>query len=153
MPGVNGVPYVTALRARHPGLLILVLTGRAEPHVALSVLDAGANGYLAKGANIDQLLPAIDALLAGQRYVDTQVSLSEAGAQADGPATEGALTRREQQILALIVGGASATEIAGQLAISPLTARKHRENLMRKLDVHNTAELVTYAVRNGLMAR
>jgi DNA-binding NarL/FixJ family response regulator len=105
-----------------------------------------------KGANIDQLLPAIDALLAGQRYVDTHVSLSEPGARADGPATEAALTRREQQILVLIVAGASATEIAGQLAISPLTARKHRENLMRKLDVHNTAELVTFAVRNGLMA-
>ncbi|WYX17429.1 LuxR C-terminal-related transcriptional regulator [Achromobacter xylosoxidans] len=60
------------------------------------------------------------------------------------------LTRREQQILALIATGATGTEVARRLYISPLTVRKHRENLMRKLEVHNTAELVAYAVRLGI---
>jgi DNA-binding CsgD family transcriptional regulator len=95
-----------------------------------------------------QAVPVPDALRAGRDYM----GMSSAATPSMPSSSMAALTRREQQILVLIARGATASDVAGKLNISPLTARKHRENLMRKFDVHNTAELTAYAVRHGVLA-
>lgn len=146
MPGVDGLAFVERLRTRHPALRILVLTGSAGAGMAHAAIDAGANGYLVKSGDISELVPALIALREGRNFVAARAT-APATAAPDGIAT---LTRRELQILMLIARGATAGDIAAQLDISPLTARKHRENLMRKLDLHNTAEVVAYAARQGI---
>jgi DNA-binding NarL/FixJ family response regulator len=145
MPGVDGLAFVQRLRARHPALRILVLTGSAGAGMAHAAIEAGANGYLVKSGDIRHLVPALMALREGRNFVAARDA-----AAAATPDALAALTRREQQILMLIARGATAGDIAAQLDISPLTARKHRENLMRKLDLHNTAEVVSYAARHGI---
>lgn len=146
MPGIAGVQFIRDLRAAHPRLLILVLTANVEPRMVTAALEAGADGYLTKHGDADEIGLAIAALRQGKAYIS----------QATGVASQSLspipLTRREREILALIANGTTTPEIAARLGISPLTARKHRENLMRKLSLHNAAELTAYAVRLGLPA-
>lgn len=156
MPGLTGLAYIRELRETYPQLKILILTANADPLTAQAAITAGADGYVVKGSDLDELLQALDALQRGQPYL----SLPEAGAQrpVDGATSAAAyqaaaaiqLTRREHELLVLISGGATTRTVAERLGISPLTARKHRENLMRKLDLHSAAELAAYAVRLGL---
>ncbi|WP_235885552.1 response regulator [Bradyrhizobium niftali] len=160
MPGVGGFQFITNLRAAWPKLRVLVLTANIEPRSVRAALSAGANGYLTKSGDPSELIAAIDAIKKGNAYVAEEVRF--AVDQRDGPneipeptaaiVSPVALTRRERQILAMIPHGATNRDIASRLGISPLTARKHRENLMRKLDLHNGAELTAYAVRLGLPA-
>ncbi|WP_116522983.1 response regulator [Achromobacter insuavis] len=144
MPGVAGSGWVRALRERHPALHIMVLTANTDARSRQAILDAGADEYLAKTGNSRELMAAIQRLHDGQaaRPAQPRPTLTPAPAET--------LTRREQQVLALAAQGATAAQIGAALHISPLTARKHRENLMRKLALHSTAELVAYAVRLGL---
>ncbi|WP_241069123.1 response regulator [Achromobacter insuavis] len=144
MPGVAGSGWVRALRERHPALHIMVLTANTDARSRQAILDAGADEYLAKTGNSRELMAAIQRLHDGQAARPAQPRSTHAPAPAE------TLTRREQQVLALAAQGATAAQIGAALHISPLTARKHRENLMRKLALHSTAELVAYAVRLGL---
>ena len=144
MPGVAGSGWVRALRERHPALHIMVLTANTDARRRQAILDAGADEYLAKTGISRELMAAIQRLHDGQAGRPAQPRPTHAPAPAE------TLTRREQQVLALAAQGATAAQIGAALHISPLTARKHRENLMRKLALHSTAELVAYAVRLGL---
>lgn len=144
MPGVAGSGWVRALRERHPALHIMVLTANTDVRSRQAILDAGADEYLAKTGNSRELMAAIQRLHDGHARRPAQPRPTLAPTPAE------TLTRREQQVLALAAQGATAAQIGEALHISPLTARKHRENLMRKLALHSTAELVAYAVRLGL---
>ncbi|QRY82242.1 response regulator transcription factor [Pseudomonas sp. PDNC002] len=155
MPGLNRLQFIHGLRLRHPRLKILVLTANTELATVRSVLDAGVHGYLSKGEDTAELLEAIQALRSGQHYLARSLRflLETPTARPQGDADllcAVELTRRERQILTLAAQGRSAREIAEHFSISPLTVRKHRENLMRKLDLHSTAELAAYAVRLGV---
>ncbi|CAB3646263.1 response regulator [Achromobacter pestifer] len=143
MPGVSGSGWVRAVRARYPLLTIMVLTANTDERTRLAVLNAGADEFLAKSGDSQALLAAINRL-AG----NPSTPRAPQAAHAHTPAET--LTSREQQVLAMAAQGATAIQIAAELHISPFTARKHRENLMRKLSLHNTAELVAYAMRLGL---
>ncbi|MNQ84532.1 Oxygen regulatory protein NreC [compost metagenome] len=143
MPGVSGSGWVRALRTRYPALHIMVLTANTDERTRIAVLEAGADAFLAKTGNSQPLLAAIAELAGGAARPRPARST-----HAETP--DETLTRREQQVLAMAALGATAAQIAQDLHISPYTARKHRENLMRKLGLHNTAELVAYAVRLGL---
>jgi DNA-binding NarL/FixJ family response regulator len=158
MPGVSGFQFIANLRAEWPELRVLVLTANVEPRSVRAAFSAGANGYLTKGGDPSELIAAIDAIRKGNAYVAEEVRFAvdqrpnetpEPTAAIISPVT---LTRRERQILGMIPHGATSREIANRLGISPLTARKHRENLMRKLDLHSGAELTAYAIRLGLPA-
>lgn len=146
MPGIAGVQFIRDLRAAYARLRILVLTANVEPRMVTAALEAGADGYLTKHGDAGEIGLAIAAMRDGRPYISA----------ATGVASESLspipLTRREREILALIANGTTTPDIAGRLGISPLTARKHRENLMRKLNLHNAAELTAYAVRLGLPA-
>lgn len=154
MPGVNRLPFIRELCRDFPSLKILVLTANIELSTIRGVLDAGVHAYLSKSDDSQELFAAIDAIRQDQRYLAAAVRFAVDGHGANVADTHlianSDLTARERQILALIAHGASAREIAGRFCISPFTVRKHRENLMRKLDLHNSAELAAYAVRLGL---
>lgn len=144
MPGVAGSGWVRALRDRHPALHIMVLTANTDARSRQAILEAGADAYLAKTGSSHELMAAI------QRLHQDPADRPVRARPNHPPAPADTLTRREQQVLALAAQGATAAQIGAALHISPLTARKHRENLMRKLSLHSTAELVAYAVRLGL---
>lgn len=160
MPGVSGFQFISNLKTAWPELRVLVLTANVEPRSVRAAFSAGANGYLTKTGDPSELITAIDAIRNGNAYVAEEVrfavdqhngskEIPEPAAAIISPIT---LTRRERQILGMIPHGVSNRDIANRLGISPLTARKHRENLMRKLDLHSGAELTAYAVRLGLPA-
>ncbi|MGY4290163.1 DNA-binding NarL/FixJ family response regulator [Bradyrhizobium sp. LM2.7] len=160
MPGVGGFQFIANLKTEWPDLRVLVLTANVEPRSVRAAFSAGANGYLTKSGDPSELIAAIDAIRKGSAYVAEEVRF--AVDHRDGPnvipeptaaiVSPVALTRRERQILSMIPHGVTNRDIANRLGISPLTARKHRENLMRKLDLHSGAELTAYAVRLGLPA-
>lgn len=160
MPGVNGFQFIRNVRAAWPGLRILIVTANLEPRSVRAAFEAGANGYLTKSGDAVEFLAAIDAMRCGEPYVAEEVRFAvdhhgrQDGFHEPKPsiASPVELTRREQQILTLIPHGISTRDIAERLGISPLTARKHRENLMRKLNLHSGAELTAYAIRLGLSA-
>jgi len=143
MPGISGSGWVRALRLRYPALHIMVLTANTDERTRAAVLEAGADAFLAKTGSSQPLLAAISDLASGAMR-------PRAAHAAYAHTPDETLTRREQQVLAMAARGATAAQIAEDLHISPYTARKHRENLMRKLGLHSTAELVAYAVRLGL---
>lgn len=143
MPGVSGAGWVRALRLRYPALHIMVLTANTDERTRAAVLEAGADAFLAKTGSSQPLLAAISDLASG-------AARPRAARPGYAHTPDETLTRREQQVLAMAALGATAAQIAEDLHISPYTARKHRENLMRKLGLHSTAELVAYAVRLGL---
>ena len=158
MPGVNRLQFIRDLRAEHPTLKILVLTANIELSTIRGVLDAGVHAYITKADESHELFDAIDATRLNNRYLAVAVRFAVDGhGHAHSPSdlgehliTQAELTPRERQILTLVAQGATTRDIAERFCISPLTVRKHRENLMRKLDLHNTAELAVYAVRLGL---
>lgn len=159
MPGVSGIGMIGQVRRLSPRLKVLVLTANVEPRTVRAALDAGACGYLTKDGDPMELAAALDAIAEGGSYLATSIrfALGEGPGRAKPPAAGGIvspvpLTQRERQILLLVAQGLTAREVAGRLGIQYLTARKHRENLMRKLDLHNGAELAAYAVRLGLPA-
>lgn len=158
MPGLTGLSYIRGLRERFPRLHILILTANTDMRTVEGALASGVAGYLVKGGDLDEFFAALAALQRRETYVSPP--LERVLQQGVPPlVTDGVpfdalshvpLTRRERELLVLIAGGATAREAAAQLGISPLTARKHRENLMRKLDLHSAAELAAFAVRLGL---
>ncbi len=158
MPGRAGMQFVRELRESFPALRILVLTANTEPRTVRAALEAGADGYLTKTGDPAELSAAVEAVRAGRGYVaqavrfltdDGRAGHAEPAAEAVSPVP---LTRRERQMLGLIAQGVTTREAAERLGVSLPTARKHRENLMRKLDLHSAAELGAYAARLGLPA-
>lgn len=158
MPGLTGLPYIRDLGGTYPQLKILILTANTDAQIVDAALATGVDGYLVKGGDLGELSEALSALQRGDIYLSPPIRTAmPAGARTTSP--DGAhfdaishvpLTRRERELLVLIAGGATARDAAARLGISPLTARKHRENLMRKLDLHSAAELAAFAVRLGL---
>lgn len=160
MPGVGGFQFIRKIRSTWPSLKILIMTANLEPRSVRAAVDAGADGYLTKSGNANELMAALEAMRQDHGYVAEEVrfAIDHQDVPSGTPthrttiASPAELTRREQQMLALIPHGVSTRDIAERLGISPLTARKHRENLMRKLDLHSGAELTAYAIRLGLSA-
>ncbi|TMV04465.1 response regulator [Brucella haematophila] len=157
MPGVAGIQFISDIRTVAPRLKILVLTANIEPRTIRATMEAGASAYLTKDGDPEEIGAAIEAVRNGQTYLAQAIRFAVTGS----PRNSGfpppsdilspiPLTRRERQILALVAQGLTARDVATRLGISPLTARKHRENLMRKLNLHSSAELTAYAVRLGL---
>ena len=156
MPGVAGIQFISEIKAVAPRLKILILTANVEPRTIRAAMEAGASAYLTKDGDPEEIGAAIDAVRNGKTYLAQSIRFAVTGAT--GSSSEPApdilspipLTRRERQILALVAQGLTARDVATRLGMSPLTARKHRENLMRKLNLHSSAELTAYAVRLGL---
>jgi len=127
-----------------------------EEEYVLNMVRVGVSGYLVKDGAASELVAAIRALRAGQGYFGPQAARALAGAyQENKPLPEdpyGRLTAREREVFGLVAEGRTNAQIASTLFISPKTVDNHRTRLMEKLGVHNTAELLRYAARHGLLA-
>ena len=147
MPGVNGLVATRRILEHTPSAAILMLSMHSEDTLVRQALDAGARGYILKNALDFDLAAAVKRVAAGETVLDAGVR--PAGAL-KGERTE-ALTRREIEVLQLICDGLSNREIAEKLKLSANTVSVHRTNIMSRIGVHKTAELVVYAIQNGLV--
>lgn len=146
LPKLDGLGVMEALHRTHASVRVLVVTARLDAKSIRSALNLGAAGYLPKNENSDELLLAIRRVASGRRYISAdiaQVFMPEEDAAPEQP-----LTASEVGILQLVGQGLTSKEIGQRLDISEATARKHRENIRRKLGVRNSAEMAAYAIRS-----
>lgn len=149
MPAGDGVLATREIARSYPETSVLMLSMHSEDALVRRAIEAGARGYILKNAFELDLVPAIKRVLAGETVLDRQLpEMSEAEAE---KTRECGLTARELQILRLIVHGKSIKEIARSLGISVNTVSTHRTRIGRSLNCRNTAELVAYAMRSGLV--
>jgi len=147
MPELNGLEATKKILLALPETAILMLSMHSEDTLVRQALDAGARGYVLKNANDLDLAKAIKSVAAGKSVLDPQLHRT----QALKGERESALTTRELEVLQHIVAGKSNKEIATELELSVNTVSVHRANIMDRLGIHKTAELVVYAIRNGLV--
>jgi len=147
MPRMNGLQATRTILQRDPQALVLMLSMHAEDTLVRQALEAGARGYVLKNAVDLELGAAIRRVAAGETVLDSQLERPSA---LKGERSAG-LTQRELEILQMLVAGKSAKEIASALDLSVNTVSVHRANIMEALGIHKTAELVVYAIRNGLV--
>ena len=150
MPGVSGLDAIPRIQEASPATAIIVLTMQAEPAFAREALQSGAKGYVIKQSAASELVGAIRAVIAGDTYINPSLGARLAAEPApEGPPDD--LTPRETEILGLLALGYTNPEIADQLVLSVRTVETHRANIQRKIEASTRAELVAYAVANGLM--
>jgi DNA-binding NarL/FixJ family response regulator len=148
MPGMNGLEATRQILGKHPEALVLMLSMHPEETLVRQALDAGARGYVLKNAVDLELGTAIRRLVGGETVLDSQLKRPATVLKGKRSA---ALTPRELEVLQMIVEGKSNKEIAAVLDLSANTVAVHRANMMDALGMHKTAELVVYAIRNGLV--
>jgi DNA-binding NarL/FixJ family response regulator len=147
LPELTGVAATRVILRSLPETAILMLSMHSEDTLVRQALDAGARGYVLKNANDLDLASAIKNVAAGKSVMDPQLQRTE---MLKGE-RDTALTARELEVLQHIVAGKSNKEIASELDLSVNTVSVHRANIMERLGIHKTAELVVYAIRNGLV--
>jgi DNA-binding NarL/FixJ family response regulator len=147
LPGISGIEASRQIRAKWADAAILMLSMHSEDTLIRQALEAGARGYILKNAMDLDLINAVKGVAEGKTVLDPQLVKPDAlkGERASG------LTARELEILQHIVSGKSNKEIASDLGLSANTVAVHRANIMDALGIHKTAELVVYAIRNGLV--
>ncbi|MBZ5726687.1 MAG: response regulator transcription factor [Acidobacteriia bacterium] len=158
MPLLNGIEATAQVLRQNSRRAVIILSMHADESYILRALDAGARGYLLKDTADDDMEQAIHSVMSGkpfftpaiaQTIVEDYVRLMRERKVQD---SYDLLTEREKQVLQLLAEGRSNKEAAAILRISPYTVETHRTNLMQKLNLHNTAELVLYAVRKAIVA-
>ncbi|SBS26025.1 Oxygen regulatory protein NreC [Marinomonas spartinae] len=151
MPILNGLDATKRFRSEQPHIKILMLSMHYDKEYILSVLQAGANGYVLKDVSSEELIQAINTVYQGGTYFSSKASDLLFGQFSSAPQEEESLTPRESAVLAEVANGLSNKEIAQQLNISVRTVETHRQNIKRKLDIHSSAGLVKYAIEHNLI--
>ena len=158
MPGMGGLAAAEAIRSTHPQVGVLILTIHDREDYFFRALRAGASGYILKGAELEELVEAVQVVARGETYIFPSLMPKLVGDYLhrvqSGEAEPDELKRvtsREQEVLRLIAEGRTTNEIANALTLSPHTVRRHRDNIMQKLNLHSKAELIRFAVRKGLL--
>ncbi len=157
MPRMSGVEATREIKKKWPNLKILALTVNDTEEYIQATLKAGAEGYVLKESNRDELLQAIKSVLSGKRVLSPGVSKKVIEGYLEGKKEGGiislwdTLTLREREILKLIGEGHKNKAIAEYLCISPNTVEKHRSNIMEKLNLHTVSALTAYAIEKGLV--
>jgi len=152
MPVLNGIYAAREIIKANSRTKVVLLTQHTEDQMVLESLRAGVTGYVLKTRATSELVQALRAVCRGEMYLTQSIShtVVEAFLRKDG-LPERPLSDRERQVLQLVAEGKTTKEIASMLGISVNTAESHRTNLMEKLDIHDTAGLVRYALRNGVI--
>jgi two-component system response regulator NreC len=154
MPGLDGIEATRLLAERAPRVHVLLLTVHEDPALLREALRAGAAGYVIKRAIESELINAIRAAARGDLYVHPSLTRSLLDEEEPTPSNSASISRltpREIEVLRLIAEGYTNSQIAGLLHISPRTVETHRANVRAKLELDSRAELVRFAVRNGLL--
>jgi DNA-binding NarL/FixJ family response regulator len=154
MPGLNGLEAAARAAKSAPEVKIIILSMHANEEYVLQSLKAGAKGYLLKDAGLAELQLALESVSSGQTFLSPAISkhLIDAYVErtSDGMEPFTLLTSRQREILQLIAEGATTKEIAQKLGVSVKTVETHRTQLMQRLDIHDLAGLVRYAIRLGI---
>ena len=161
MPKLSGIEATKIIRKECPEVAVLVLTMHQNEEYVYQIFKSGAGGYILKDAGKDDLATAIRTVAKGEKYFSSRISeimvngfLRKTSTRGEDSSSniEGldvALTKREKEVLALIAQGLNNQEISEKLFISPRTADTHRTNIMQKLDIHDVANLVKFAIEHG----
>lgn len=154
MPELNGLEVAARLAKDEPGLRVIILSMHTDPVYVRRAFQAGATGYLVKGADVPELSLAIRAAMRGESYLSPAISgdvIGEYRRQAGLLAAEvDVLTPRQREVLQLVAEGHSTKDIARRLELAVKTIESHRSEIMARLDIHDVAGLVRFAVRHGL---
>ncbi len=153
MPDRSGLDILARVRALHPNIRVLVLSGYPERQYAISVLRSGANGFLSKESAPEELSKAVKTVLSGKRYVSAALAdflVSDLDADVTKP-LHAALSEREFQTLCKLAAGRSVSEIADELCISVKTVSTYRSRILQKTSFKTNADLTSYALRTGLI--
>jgi DNA-binding NarL/FixJ family response regulator len=159
LPDTTGLEVARKIRHQSPQTRVMILSMHSKIDYIVEAFQAGATGYVVKESATERLGQALGSVAAGEYYLDSSISQEVVAKLMQSPVKEakvsdsgyGKLSSREQQIMRLLAEGAPKSEIADQLCISIKTVENHRTNIMRKLDIHNSMELVRYAARLGLI--
>jgi DNA-binding NarL/FixJ family response regulator len=158
MPGKNGIQVIRELKQTLPETRFIIISMHSEADYIVEAFRAGASGYMIKESAAGNLIRGLDAVARGELFLDDALSqevvfrlMQAKDEQATGRDPYTTLTAREQEVLRHLAEGLTAKEVAAQLFISPKTVENHRTNLMKKLGLHSTVELIRYAARLGLI--
>lgn len=156
MPGISGIEVTKIVMRDHPGIRVLILSANEDKFTLTSAVKAGAMAYLSKDVSREELVSAIKIVASGKHYFGTQMhravfeSMSMITGQ-DQRGDAGRLTERETDIVRLFAEGYSYKQIAEKLFISVRTVETHKKNILEKLQLENTVDLVKYAIQEGLI--
>ena len=159
LPDMSGIQLTRKIREHLPEIKIMIVTMHSKVDYMAEAFQAGASGFVVKESAAEGLLKGIKTVLKGDYFLDSAVSTQAVETLMKLPGKEakitdaryGTLTAREQEVLRPLAEGLSSKEIAQKLFISPKTVENHRANIMNKLDLHSTIELVRYAAKLGLI--
>ncbi|WP_319408379.1 response regulator transcription factor [uncultured Desulfosarcina sp.] len=153
MPGMDGLDVLKQLKIEKPHIPVVILTIHPESQYALRILKAGASGYLTKASADDELIEAIHKVHRGGKYINPSLAEKIAFAldQDTHKLPHEALSDREYQVLCLIGSGKTVSQVADGLALSVKTVSTYRARILEKMHMENSAELIHYAVQNGLV--
>jgi two-component system, NarL family, response regulator NreC len=158
MPKLSGIEATKQIKKKYPEVNVLVLTMHENEEYVYQILKSGAAGYVLKSAGKEELISAIRAAAKGEKFFSPRISqlMAEGYVRRVEQVTteiepgDVPLTRREREVLILVVDGLTNQQIADQLFISPRTVDTHRTNIMQKLNIHDLANLVRYAIEHGI---
>jgi two-component system response regulator NreC len=157
MPNMNGTEAIKEIKRRHPYMRIVVLTLHNSEEYIRAAMSAGADGYLLKDDTTEELLSALHSVAVGKTYLTPSICLNVITDYLKGRDEVSKvyswerLSHREREVLKLVAEGERNKDIAASLSLSEKTVEKHRSNLMKKLELHNAAQITAYAIRNGLI--
>jgi DNA-binding NarL/FixJ family response regulator len=159
LPDQSGIDVTRELRGFLPEIRIMIVSMHSKIDYIAEAFQAGATGYLVKESAATGLIKGLNAIAQGEYFLDSSLSHQVVKRLAEMPTKErkikdlayGALTPREQEVMRLLAEGLCSKDIGAKLFISPKTVENHRANIMSKLDLHSTMELVRYAVKLGLI--
>jgi DNA-binding NarL/FixJ family response regulator len=157
MPGLNGIEVTRQVKQRLPNVRVIVLSMHDDESYVLNALRSGAIGYVLKDSSAADLIQAVRAVIAGQRFLSPALAERAIQSYINKPEDEIhnhqiPLTTREREVLQLSADGLTAPEIARRLSISTRTVETHRANLMHKLNLHSQAQLVAYAQKHNFIS-
>jgi DNA-binding NarL/FixJ family response regulator len=159
LPDQSGIELTRRIRSRQSQTQVIIVSMHDKIDYITEAFQAGATGYVVKESAVERLIQGLQAVSRGEYFLDSSLSQGVVKRLVDFPAKEaritdrgyGALTAREQQILRMVAEGRTTKDIAAELCISPKTVENHRANIMEKLNLHSTIDLVRYAAKLGLI--
>ena len=152
MPGMGGIEGLRRLRSRYPDARVLLLSMYDDPAFVARAMKMGARGYISKNSAADSLARAIAQVMRGKKYLSDDIAAQMGDDELDYDSATLALSTREFEIFRLLAEGRSVAAIADDLNLSPKTVSNHRSRLMDKLSLKTTAELVHFAIRQGIVS-